>query len=45
MIKTPHGGTEKPNTDHSYSQRNTRGITSVDLPTGGSESEELDSFK
>ena len=44
-VKTPHGGTEKPNTDHSYSQRNTRGITSVDIPTGGSESEELDSFK
>ena len=44
-IKTPHGQTEKPNIDHSYSQRNTRGITSVDLLTAGSESEELDSFK
>ena len=43
-VKTPHGRTEKPNIDHSYSQINTRGITSVDIPTGGSESEELDSF-
>ena len=38
-VKTPHGGTEKPNTDHN--QRNTRGMKSVDLLAGSSEAKEF----